>query len=240
MKRWKLMLATAVVGSIAMGVRAEDKKIKFFGQIEYLTYSDAFEKLENLNDETSSVIQSISDVSAFTRNTDTEGGTGFRIGALAATPVKGMSVGGSLGYIMGPKFEDSVSYSYDDGFSNYDAKAKDEVESNVWRLLAEAKYSYPIGEKFQARLGLGLGLASLKVENKSNYEDTDVVDNESMSSSITTTKLTWEIGPAIAFVTDQIGVELALTYSQMPSAENMQTFQEFDWNPFGVRLGVEF
>lgn len=100
MKRWKLMLATAVVGSIAMGVRAEDKKIKFFGQIEYLTYSDAFEKLEKFNDEVMSDMQSDSNFSAITRNTETNGGTGFRIGALAATPVKGMSVGGSLGYIL--------------------------------------------------------------------------------------------------------------------------------------------
>jgi opacity protein-like surface antigen len=141
---------------------------------------------------------------------------------------------------MGPKFEDSTTYSYDNGgLVVYDATEKDETESNVWRLMAEAKYSYPLGEKFQARLGLGLGLASLKVENKYYYED-DVFGAYSENNSITTTKLTWEIGPAIAFVTDQIGVELALTYSQMPSAEDMNTFEKFDWNPFGIRLGVEF
>jgi hypothetical protein len=53
-------------------------------------------------------------------------------------------------------------------------------------------------------------------------------------------KLTWEVGPAIAFVTEKVGVELALTYAQMPTAKNSQTFQEFKWNPFGIRLGVEF
>ncbi|MBK8575448.1 MAG: outer membrane beta-barrel protein [Elusimicrobia bacterium] len=239
MKRWKLMLATAVVGSIAMGVRAEDKKIKFFGQIEYLTYSDAFEKLEKSNDEGLSLAQANSDYSGISRDKDTASGTGFRIGALAATPMKGVSVGGSLGYIMGPEYNDTVGYTYDDGFDSYTAKEKDENESNLWRLMAEAKYSYPMGEKFQARLGLGLGFANLKVENKYSYED-DSRDSFSENKSISTTKLTWEIGPAIAYVGEKIGVELALTYSQMPSAENMETFQEFDWNPFGVRLGVEF
>ncbi|MBL8024731.1 MAG: hypothetical protein JNK54_10720 [Elusimicrobia bacterium] len=62
----------------------------------------------------------------------------------------------------------------------------------------------------------------------------------SYKTSITTTKFTWEIGPAIAYVTEKMGVELALTYSQMPSAEDMNSFQKFDWNPFGIRLGVEF
>jgi opacity protein-like surface antigen len=225
MNRWKLMLAAAVVGSVVMGVRAEDKKIKFFGQIEYLTYSDAFEKNEKLTKDTAADISGL-----ISESHDTGSGVGFRIGALTDSSLKGIAIGGSLGYIMGPSYEGKINY--DNGTPKTDVTKN---SSNLWRLMAEAKYSYPIGDKFEARLGLGLGLATLKVEEE--YSETG---EQGYDKSLTTTKMTWEIGPAIAFVTEKVGVELALTYSQMPSAENMETFQEFDWNPFGVRLGVEF
>jgi hypothetical protein len=46
MNRWKLFLGILVVGCVVRGVQAEDKMVSFFGGIEYLTYSDAFEDKE--------------------------------------------------------------------------------------------------------------------------------------------------------------------------------------------------
>ncbi len=256
MKRWKLMLATAVVGSIAMGVRAEDKKIKFFGQVEYLTYSDAFEEKENAVNKRFDQFRdqlAIPD-EVMTTKTDTSNGLGFRLGALTSSPLKGLTIGASLGYILGPSFEAKLDGTYDDGTDYGTVNEKWESKSNVWRLMAESKYSVPISEKFQARLGFGIGFAKLQIKDTYSRDVTGDLqggdyDDPSYplypyqtnhDKTINTTKFTWEIGPAIAFVTDQIGVELALTYSQMPSAENIETFQKFDWNPFGIRLGVEF
>lgn len=236
MNRWKLLLAAAVVGSVAMGVRAEDKKVTFFGQVEFLTYSDAFEKAEEHWDKVIALdTEGVDDFGgSISSDKKTEGGIGVRLGALLATPVKGVSVGGSLGFINGPSFEgnevlDGDTYS-------------DKIKSQVIRALVESKYSLPMGKNFQARLGLGLGLAQVEVEhdfvnggNVQEHPDYSV----SGGSTARYTKMTWEVGPAIAFVSEKVGVELAVTYSQIPSVKSDQ-FQEFKWNPIGVRLGVEF
>lgn len=258
MKRWKLLSGAVVVGCIAMGVHAEDKKVTFFGAIEYLTYSDAFEKNEKAFNDGSKIataseiewgpgdghdINNLDADQTLTSDTKKSDGTGFRIGALALTPVKGLKVGGSLGYVMGPSFEGNQTVNADNGVDSYSDHYKWKDESNLWRVMAESKYSYPLGEKFQARLGFAIGVASVKVTEKysNDYSDSDgFTTSASSNQSMTTTKLTWEVGPAIAFVTEKVGVELALTYAQMPTAKNSQTFQEFKWNPFGIRLGVEF
>lgn len=243
MKRWRLFSTVLAVSCVAAGLRAEYKKLTFFGQAEYLTYSDAFEKNEEAFDKM--VDADRGDLGAdetLSSNKKTAGGVGFRIGALARTPIKGLTVGGSFGYIMGPSFEGKETFVFDDGSDFQTAAFKWKDESKLWRYMAESKYSLTLGEKIQGRLGFAIGLASLKVTEKFNADYSGDFINGSFTDkhSITTMKLTWEIGPAIAYVTDQIGVELALTYSHMPDAENKNTFQEFNWNPFGVRLGVEF
>lgn len=255
MKRWKLMLAAAVVGSVALGVRAEEKRITYFGQIEYLTYSDAFEEKEGAVNKRFNQFRDQLLVPEETMNTetDTTNGLGFRLGALTRTSIKGLTIGGSLGYILGPSFEGNLDSTFDDGVDVGTIKENWETKSNIWRLMAETKYSVPMGEKFQARLGFGLGFAKLNIKDTYSrdltgvdigfYGDPTYPDypyQASYDKSMSTTKFTWEIGPAIAYVGESIGVELALTYSQLPSAEDMNTFQEFDWNPFGIRLGVEF
>lgn len=243
MKRWQMLSAVIAVTCIASGLHAEYKKLTFFGQAEYLTYSDAFEKAEDsFNKTVDSNKMGLDPYDTLTSNNKTAGGVGFRVGAMAATPVKGLTVGGSFGYIMGPSFEGKETIVHDDGtdVNTYAYKWKD--ESKLWRYMGESKYSVPLGEKLQARVGFAIGLASLKVTQKYTEDFYGDLTNGSYSEthSNTTLKLTWEIGPAIAFVTDQIGVELALTYSQMPGAVDKNTFQEFNWNPFAVRLGVEF
>lgn len=243
MKRWQMLSAVIAVTCIASGLHAEYKKLTFFGQAEYLTYSDAFEKNETaFNDMVAEGTNELGADETLTSSKKTAGGVGFRIGAMAATPVKGLTVGGSFGYIMGPSFEGKETFVYDDGsfVQKNDYKWKD--ESKLWRYMGESKYSVPLGEKLQARVGFAIGLASLKVTEKFTDDSFGNFGTYSTSEthSNTTLKLTWEIGPAIAFVTDQIGVELALTYSQMPGAVDKNTFQEFNWNPFAVRLGVEF
>lgn len=243
MKRWRLLSAVMAVSCVATGVRAEYKKLTFFGQAEYLTYSDAFEKNEALFKELVDADRASLGVSeSLTSNTKTAGGVGFRIGAMARTPFEGLTVGGSLGYIMGPRFEGKENILFDDGVNTQSSIEKWEDESKLWRYMGETKMSLPVGEKLQVRVGFAMGVAALKVTEKVTVDEAgDFVTGSATSKhSISTMKLTWEIGPAIAYVTDQIGVELALTYSHMPGAEDLNTFQEFKWSPFGVRLGVEF
>jgi hypothetical protein len=238
-----MLSAVIAVTCIASGLHAEYKKLTFFGQAEYLTYSDAFEKRENVfNDMITQDTNWVDANTSLTSSKKSAGGVGFRIGAMAPTPVKGLTIGGSFGYIMGPSFEGKETFAYDDGTSVQTDAYKWKDESKLWRYLGESKYSVPLGEKLQARVGFAIGLASLKVSEKFSSDSNGDFYNGSYSEthSNTTLKLTWEIGPAIAYVTDQIGVELALTYSQMPGAVDKNTFQEFNWNPFGIRLGVEF
>jgi hypothetical protein len=230
----------------AMGLHAKEKKIIYFGQVEYLTYSDAFNKNEDkFNDW---VNRASEDLEAYESvgNTKNSGGAGVRVGALAMTPVKGLQIGGSLGYIMGPEFEGKASissYALDE-FGNpaapYTIEHSVKDESDVWRVMAESKYTVPIGEKFQARLGFGFGVASLHIEEKVSDKIVGGSTINSENHSISTTKLTWEIGPAIAYGSSSMGIELALTYSQMPTAKDSRSFQEFNWNPFAILLGVEF
>lgn len=242
MKRWTLLSAVLAVCCSAMGLRAEEKKITYFGAIEYLTYSDAFKEAEDAKNKLADSLESFPFISDVTTDKKTTAGAGVRIGALIASPVKGLQFGGSLGYILGPRFKgtvndvDSLMTPLSPPLSE---KTQEKIESNLWRLMAESKYSVPLGEKFQARLGFAIGVANLKIKDTKTYENSEGF-SESTSKSISTTKLTWEIGPAIAYVTKKVGVELALTYAQMPTAEDKHTFQQFKWNPFGIRLGVEF
>lgn len=241
MKRWRLVSAVIAVSCVASGLHAEYKKLTFFGQAEYLTYSNAFGKAEDsfnqaVGEDQASMVGS----GSMTSDSKTSGGVGFRIGALATTPLKGLKVGGSFGYILGPSFTGKENFFYNDGWIE---TVKGEDTSKLFRYMGEAKYSVPLGEKFQARLGFAMGLAALKVTEKGSYDGSGggfSPASASYKKSISTMKLSWEIGPAVAYVTDQIGVELALTYAQMPTAEDMNTFEKFKWNPIGVRLGVEF
>lgn len=233
MKRFISWTAVLGLSCLVTGLHAESKKITYFGEVEYLTYSDAFEEKENTFNE-------------WGWNIKTSGGAGVRAGILKTTLVKGLQMGGSLGYILGPSFEGNRSDVVESldveghvvGYVEIKSKVKD--ESNIWRLMAESKYSVPLGDRFQARLGFGIGVAMLHIEENISNELVGGPSFGSENHSLNTTKITWEIGPGIAYVSGNIGIELALTYSQMPTAINNMTFQEFDWNPLGIRLGVEF
>ena len=234
----RIFLTSVVVSFFALGLRAENKKITVFGQAEYLTYSDAYQKAENsFNQGVDKDRADTAGSGTVTSNVKTTGGAGFRIGAFAPSPLKTLMVGGSLGYVVGPSFKGEEKIHYDDG-SHYNTTSEDTAK--LLRYMGETKYSVPLGDRFQARLTFALGLAALKVKYKATVDDSDAAAPVTTEHSINTMKLSWEIGPAIAYATDRIGVELALTYAQMPSAENSNTFKQFDWNPFGIRLGVEF
>ena len=235
-----LFSATCVISSATMAIHAEERRVHYFGQIEYLTYSDAFKKVENNWDSWMAVIGGTLDPGdSLSSDKKTTGGAGGRLGALVTTPIKGFSLGGSLGFIKGPSFEANrtVLRTVPAGFSE---KENLKFESTVVRGLIESKYDVPLGEKFHARVGLGIGLA--QVENTSHYSyESSHFAPESGDTSMHTTKFTWEVGPAIAYVTKTVGVELAVTYSQMPKLGPTNVWSnEFRWNPFGIRLGVEF
>lgn len=240
MKRWLMFSAVCVISSATMTVHAEEKRVHYFGQVEYLTYSDAFKKVENSWDSWMAVIQdSLDPGDSLSSDKTTTGGVGGRFGALVTTPIKGFSLGGSLGFIKGPSFEANrtVLRTSPTGFFE---KENLKFESTIVRGLIESKYDVPLGEAFHARVGLGLGLA--QVENTSHYAyESSHYAPDSGDTSMHTTKFTWEVGPAIAYMTKTVGVELAVTYSQMPKLGPTNVWaNEFKWNPFGIRLGVEF
>lgn len=241
MKQSRILSTAIAVMCVATGLRAENKKITFFSQAEYLTYSGAFEKSEDaFNKDVSGDRTDNLGMAEVTSNNKTAAGAGFRIGVFAPSPLKNIRVGGSFGYIMGPSFTGKENVHYNSGVND---AVKVEDTSHILRYMGETRVNYPLGEKFQARLSFALGFAALKVSEKVSLSESGGGAEPYSSTdkhSINTIKLSWEIGPAIAYVTDQVGVELALTYAQMPSAQDMNTFQEFKWNPIGVRLGVEF
>ncbi len=246
MIRLKSTILFFVAICMAVGVRSEGNKITYFGAVEYLTYSDAFKEKEDAFNETVSQLKnSLTAGQTLTSNTESSGGVGFRVGALANVPTKGFQIGGSLGYIIGPSFIGNINFPletldiYGNPVGTTQVEIEQEENSSVIRLMTESKYCHSFGKNIQVRLGVGIGIANLHLEGKSSDQiGSETVRSEFHSSN--SIKLTWEIGPAIAYVTENLGIELALTYSQVPSAKNTETFREFDWNPFGVRLGVEF
>ena len=151
-----------------------------------------------------------------TGTAETVSGLGLRFTYLY--PVSNnIEVGGSLGYIMGPKTEFVGS-----GFwlgDNY------EREVSFIRLLGELKTEIPIGDDWSINPSLSAGIAFGKVE----YSDIFTVDDESWSG------FAWEISVPFIYK-DYI---FALKYAGFPTYEDGGV-EVLKWNTFGLSAGYRF
>ncbi|MBL8024732.1 MAG: hypothetical protein JNK54_10725, partial [Elusimicrobia bacterium] len=78
MKGWTIV-CSLLVAVAAVSLRAADRRVNYFGQLEYLTYSDAFEKNEKkFRDD---LLEAYGSDGIVSGSNETKGGAGARIGA---------------------------------------------------------------------------------------------------------------------------------------------------------------
>jgi hypothetical protein len=205
------------------------RKARVFGQLEYWLEGDAYEGESRLVDEAvedpfSPYFEGAKDVST---------GFGGRMGVMVPA-ASGLAMGGSLGYIRGPKGEFKVT----DGLVPPDDEAKWTLETTFLRLMFEMKKDIAISDKAALRLGFGLGFAKGSIDQE--YREIGPGYSSTADSSSSWTGLSWEISPALAFNAGSNRVELGVMYAGFPKLNKKDNFEEFEWKPFGFRIAMEF
>lgn len=221
---------------LAVSTRADEGKLRFFVAPEYWLAGDAYDDTADLMAQgwmgtTGGVTDDIS------------GAAGMRAGAFYRTPVEGLDVGGSLGYVAGPtaKFHTYMATP----FSTWDIH--DDYENNFIRILPQVRQRLQVSESFDVRLNLGVGLALGSVKSDHTCVDTGAAlcGSAKDSASKKFSGLTYEVGPSLSYTGRRVDIELAVTYAGYPTQKaelvnGVSYIPEFKWTPLGVRLGVEF
>lgn len=234
MKRKSSLVVSVLLALMFIGGGAafaeSSRKIKLFGQIEYWSTEDAFKDTKD------AFTASVEDPDSpfFEGSNKVDAGVGGRFGFLSPIAENGFLLGGSLGYIKGPK----GTFTLSDGDNPSTNNLHQEDETTFIRALAEARKHFTINEKVGIRIGAGLGLAKGKIEE--TYSGKLFSTPFSGSASKTWTGVTWEISPSILFKAGETNIEFGITYASLPTLDEDAEFFQFKWNPFGFHLGLEF
>lgn len=235
----RLRVAFAVLGvlfGVLSAARAEGSpKKKFFGQMEYWSTGGAFKGNEDAMNDALEFYRSLG-IPTIESDYEVKPGMGFRFGLLA--PDRGQSIqwGGSLGYVIGPK--NSLFTFADDGL-DFEYEELEERTKFI-RLMCEAKTRVKFSGNAGIRLGAGLGLALGEIRQVYYYENSTFGFPIQGSESKTWTGITWELSPSLVFKAGNANVELGVAIAGFPKLSSEDAFNEFNWTPFGVRLGIEF
>lgn len=233
MKRMGWVVVSVMFALVFFGGRAfaeSGRTVKYFGQIEFWSTDDAF---KDTKDAYISLYENPS--APFNKESNKiDPGVGGRFGFLSPIGEKGFLLGGSLGYIKGPK----GTFTLSDGYTFSANNLRQEDETTFIRVLGEARKHFTVTEKVGLRIGLGFGLANGKIEE--TYSGEYFTTPFSGSASKTWSGVTWEISPSVLFKAGDTNIELGVTYASFPTLDEDSDFFQFEWNPFGIHLGVEF
>lgn len=212
---------------------------RFTWQLDIWTRDGAFEDDE---DAVKDFFQQTLPAAGYTSGTasvETSGGIGFRFGAIKPTRW-GLDLGGSLGYVIGPDQEIKVAGR---GASPGSGELSSRVETDFIRALAEAEKEFPLNRWMRLRLkaGLGFALGWIRAEDRASGSFVTGFgfapeDDYSRSWS----GLTWEFMPSLVFEGKTVDVEVGIGYAGFPTMKENDDFNEFEWTPAGLRLGLEF
>ena len=223
------------VGMFILGVfclpwelKAEEKPLSFFGQVEYWGKGDAHkeEKEDMING-----------------GTDISDGFGVRAGIMSSLKVPGVKIGGSLGYVKGPG-ADSNDVTHPGGMPLASETFSSSTDMDFFRVLIEAQKAFELNPKIEFRVRGGAGVARGRLKNHA----TDVFRNESgvitgemeWNDTESWTGFTGEISPSFAFNLGGTVLDIGLVYAWFPTHKESEEFYKVKWQPFGLRLGVEF
>jgi hypothetical protein len=241
LKKWYMAMLAGLMTLSATGVSAGDvaeRKLRFFGQLEYWTTDDAFEKNESeLNEYVDSVVASLPPgfLTTVNKEFNVDPGNGARLGVLY--PVQpSVLIGGSLGYITGPK--NKTSYYLSDGV-DFETTAIEEKTTFV-RALVEVRKHFKLTDALGLRLGGGIGIAQGKIKQSFFYNDSFGGGPFGNNPSKTWSGVTWELVPSLLVKAGKTNFEIGVAYADFPGLKEDSDFNKLDWTPFGIRLGLEF
>ena len=246
MKRFLLMVwvVLAVAGvRPAAALDYDGGKVRFFTGLEYWTAGGAY---KNTKDDWQSSVNDANNAgggSSGSMSSSITGGPGVRAGAFFKTPLKGLELGGSLGYVAGPHSK----FTVDTGDSISGFHETDEYTTHFVRAMVQGQQRFPVSEKVDVRVGDGIGFASGHLQD--DYHCTGMKDgacfaDENVSNNFS--GLSYEVGPSVAYTGQMVNVEFGIVYAGFPKMKEF-TIEDgnfnvlsLKWHPFGVRLGMEF
>lgn len=235
MKRVSFLLSflTSLLICYGWPAFADEKPGHFFGALDYYLAGEIGDEINNNARDRADSLTSSGEPSSISQ--DVSDGLGFRIGYLKKMSPK-YSVGGSLGYIRGPKIETTLT----DLPSGSSAGTMKETDKNSYiRLMAEGMGRCPISEKISLNLGVGLGLGQGRTDQEFIRTGTySVIGNSTASDD--TIGFTWEISPAVEINLEKVALSLGLRYTQLPKIKGTEDISEIDWKAFGFFAGLSF
>ncbi len=158
------------------------------------------------------------------------GAWGARLGVLVPLhPL--IAVGGSFGYIAGPRLSESAQGTINSGATPF--TFSDNLSMNYWRFLAEARERLPISGPWALGLGEGLGVAIY------SHVATCSATGLGCSTPLTTgtgVGFSWEVEPSLLY--GRFGI--AFRYAQFPGGLSNGGQFTREWGSLGSFLEVVF
>lgn len=161
------------------------------------------------------------------------GGFGIRAGLLRPLESwKRTYVGGSIGYLVGPKIKSTI---YD---NNTPGTFGVESREYYYRALAEGVHLIPVASHVGLKLGAGLGVARATTNQTPFF--TGGLTGDTSKHSHTNFGFTYEISPAVVLDLQATILELGIRYMYFPTIKETAETASVEWTTFGFYVGLGF
>jgi opacity protein-like surface antigen len=205
---------------------------KYFFSYDYFLPTNAGRGLKGqLKDQASALISSgykTADVSL-----NVSGGTGARFGALHRVNSRA-DLGLSLGYIIGPTMNASLSASGGPGPGGLSI-SRDVV---FLRYLAQGHLIFPLNNHWKALFGAGLGAATGVISR--GCDESGTLTCSLRTARRTWTGFTWEVTPSLAYHLRRGDLRFGARYAEFPRYRGNGQIASIDWATFGFFIGATF
>jgi len=222
----------------AAEIQSGKNNIKLFGELNYWSKEDAFERDKKDIPEALNALIGIGYDSA-SGSIKISNALELRGGIFIPTKKNNLNIGGSLGIISGPNAETELIGRDVVG----DGKGTSEDKVSFISGLFEIEKTVPIFRDVYFRFRGGVGFARGRLESEVRYSGTFVSIlglPPSTNYSESWTGLTWELAPSIVIKVDSVNVIFGLAYAKFPKMDETNDLNEFEWSPVGLRFGLEF
>lgn len=225
-----LLTAAALAGSLTYAA----ERPKLYASLDYFLPGNIEDSLDDLQIENTDTV--LSEDGDPKNSKESSGAFGGRIGALLPVPrFSGYWIGGSLGYVKGPKTKLTTN-----DVAPPPGALVSEFEQEYIRALVELAHIADLNQQLAFKFGVGVGLGKGTTKQKHRFDGYYADLFENSESSRSSTKLTWEISPALVIKGGRFDVEIGARYAQFPEIKENTEIYKVDYSGFGFYTGIGF
>lgn len=153
---------------------------------------------------------------------------GIKVGRSLGSQKKSFGYGASVSYVEGPK--QFLTLGSISSFFGGQFEANETYETRFWRAMLEIQKRFVLSSEMEFKISAGAGIGWGEMElfyrqgtMKSHWQN-----------------LTVEVMPSLVFPGKRFNYEVGVGFAHFPAYSGGANFPEMNWNPIGLKLGVEF